>query len=124
MSISKHAPQYETSGGKFGYKGDSHVAGDAFDILCDVQLEIRIGDLRLPDPHEFRIRELYKPQLDLVLRRRLDILKLGFASWARDLHTALTYEEYHDMFIQPATMSGKLQALPTTLQTLCWDLIL
>ena len=109
VSISKHAPQYETSGGKFGYKGDSHVAGDAFDILCDVQLEIRIGDLRLPDPHEFRIRELYKPQLDLVLRRRLDILKLGFASWARDLHTALTYEEYHDMFIQPATMSGKLQ---------------
>ena len=40
------------------------------------------------------MRELYKPGVDLALRQRLDILKLCFASWARQLSTALTWPEF------------------------------
>jgi hypothetical protein len=108
VALSKHAPQYEKEGGKQGYTGDWHVPGDAFDTLCDLHLELRIGELKIQDPHLFRIRELYKPGVDSAFRRRLDILKLCFASWARNLHSALTFEEYYDNLVYPLMLSGKL----------------
>jgi hypothetical protein len=109
IAIDKYALEYKEKGGKNHYIGDQNIAGDAFDALIELHLEMRIGELQIADPHEFRIRELYKPNVDAAFRRRLDILKLSFASWARELHTALTYEEFYNNFVLPATLSGKLQ---------------
>ncbi len=74
--------------------------GFAFFYVCSGCLCAHSRDERIPgignldDPEDFRMRELYKPGVDAALRQRLDILKLCFASWARQLGTALTWSEF------------------------------
>jgi hypothetical protein len=102
ISLDKHAPEYAAEGGKHGFAGDVHVAGDAFDTLCELQMEMRIGNMEVEDPDEFRVRALYCPETDTALRKRLDILKLCFASWAHEMGQRLTYEEFAQRFVRRA----------------------
>ena len=58
--------------------------------------------MQVEDPDEFRLRELYRAETDAALRKRLDILKLCFASWAREMSQRLTYKEFEQRFVNRA----------------------